>query len=156
MKFLIFLIIIICIKIKNENLFMNDQYNIIENNMQVNYSCNGVDSKDPGVCFGHGICFPNSTCLCTDKYDNFSFCLIPICFEYSDQDPRVCSGRGRCRLPDTCFCKGIYNGSNCEISFCFDYNSTNPEGKLYKINQKFVLEKGNASIITNVSVMKIM
>jgi len=76
------------------------------------WQCYGVDSNDPNVCSGNGLCTAPDTCVCDAGYIG-SDCDVMTCGGIDFNDPSVCGGNGVCIGPNHCDCMPTTGGEEC-------------------------------------------
>lgn len=87
------------------------------------WKCFGINSTDPNVCSGSGICVDVDTCECKSHVLNKD-CSLFSCFGIlKNETSLVCSGRGQCVSWNQCQCSDGYYGTNCEQYSCLDHKT---------------------------------
>jgi len=94
-------------------LLSNTLNNCTENNALV--SCFGLQSSNPLVCSGQGICIASNYCGCGAGYSGSQCASFTFtCFGLAPGTPTVCNGHGTCTGPNTCVCNTRYSGTQCQ------------------------------------------
>ncbi|EFC36459.1 predicted protein [Naegleria gruberi] len=94
-------------------------------------TCQGIQSNDSSVCYGHGSCESFNNCTCSDGYGPSNSCQYPICFGILANNASVCNSSQICLAPDRCvpkdpICYGKFNNDSTVCSShgtCLDNNN---------------------------------
>lgn len=111
---------------------------------QETFKCYGLDSSNPNVCNGNGICSSANSCICLSGYSDIQ-CKTYSCFGYSNKNPNSCSANGICIKPNTCQCGMGWIGSDCSIQN--DTDIALSKSLVSELNSKKINVKNKGSVV---------